>query len=197
MKSFFILILILPLKASAGFFEFGLTGSYRKSYIPSSNNTISASYDEARALNTSITYYFTEMTAIELSYTQGEATRFIDFDTTTSSTQHNYSLIGTDFVWTFAQRSDPFIPYVKIGGAYFIQKKVEISYYDKNSMTELPTPPIELQNTLVPSAGFGLKTRLTDRISFKVGIDAWTSGPVSQNSGKFDWAGKAGISWFL
>lgn len=197
MKWIGLVLLAIPTISYAGFFELGLSGSYRKSYIPSTSFGVSDSFDEAKAINTSVTYYFTEMTALEFSYTQGEAVRFIDFDTTSSTTRHNYSLFGLDCVWTFADRNDDFIPYVKLGGAYFVQKRVEISYYDKNSATTLPTTPIELQNTLVPSAGAGIKVRLTDRLSLKVGIDTWTSGPANQNSNKFDWAGKAGLSWFL
>lgn len=176
------------------YYEVGLSGNYRKTYLTELGTTERA-YDENAAYTASFAYYFREMTAIEFSYSQGKNTRFIPSSTITSTTTHRYSLFGVDLVFTFGKRSDTFIPYIKAGVAYFDKKSIDYEYVN-NGVPEAPQT-VEINSTVVPSAGFGMQFRLTQRLSFKAGLEFWTSGAINKDVKDFDWAARMGISWFL
>lgn len=176
------------------YYEIGLSGNYRKTFLTELGTTQRA-YDENAAYTASFAYYFREMTAIEFSYSQGKNTRFIPSSTITSTTTHRYSLIGVDLVFTFGKRSDTFIPYIKAGVAYFDKKSIDYEYVN-NGIPEQPQT-VEINSTVVPSAGFGMQFRLTQRLSFKAGLEFWTSGAINKDVKDFDWAARMGISWFL
>jgi len=177
------------------YFELGLSGNYRKTHLDEDNSTDRA-YDENSAWIGSIAYYFREMTAVELSYSQGKDKRYIPSSTITSTTTHNYDMWGADLVFTFGQRTDTFIPYIKGGIAYFSRKSIDYEYVD-NTSGVVTAAPVEMDDTVVPSAGVGMQLRLTQRFAFKVGVDVWTSGPIDKKVGDLDWAGRFGFSWFL
>lgn len=192
-----ILLLWLPSVGWAQYneyYEVGLSGNYRKTYLTELGTTERA-YDENAAYTASFAYYFREMTAIEFSYSQGKNTRFIPSSTITSTTTHRYSLFGVDLVFTFGKRSDTFIPYIKAGVAYFDKKSIDYEYVN-NGVPEAPQT-VEINSTVVPSAGFGMQFRLTQRLSFKAGLEFWTSGAINKDVKDFDWAARMGISWFL
>jgi len=64
----FIIILLISLpQAFAGIFEISGTANYRRSQINDLN------YQESQSVTASVSYYFMEMSALELSYTQGTA----------------------------------------------------------------------------------------------------------------------------
>jgi hypothetical protein len=176
------------------YYEIGLSGNYRKTYLTELGTTERA-YDENAAYTASLAYYFREMTAIEFSYSQGKNTRFIPSSNITSKTTHRYSLFGADLVFTFGKRSDTFIPYIKAGVAYFDKKSIDYEYTN-NGIPEAPQT-VEINSTVVPSAGFGMQFRLTQRLSFKAGLEFWTSGAINKDVEDFDWAARMGISWFL
>ena len=176
------------------YYEIGLSGNYRKTFLTELGTTQRA-YDENAAYTATFAYYFREMTAIEFSYSQGKNTRFIPSSTITSTTTHRYSLIGVDLVFTFGKRSDTFIPYIKAGVAYFDKKSIDYEYVN-NGIPEQPQT-VEINSTVVPSAGFGMQFRLTQRLSFKAGLEFWTSGAINKDVKDFDWAARMGIPWFL
>ena len=176
------------------YFEVGLSGNYRKVYLTELGSTARA-YDENSAYTASFAYYFREMTALEFSYSQGKNTRYIPSSTITSTTTHRYNLFGTDLVFTFGKRTDQFIPYIKAGVAYFDKKSIDYQYIENGVV--LPSEPVEIDSVVVPSAGFGMQIRLTQRIAFKAGLEFWTSGAISKSIEDFDWAARMGISWFL
>jgi hypothetical protein len=178
------------------FFELGFSGNYRKVYLTEDNSSERA-YDENAAYIASIAYYFREMTAIELSYSEGKNKRYIPSSTITSTTTHRYDMTGLDLVFTFGKRTDTFIPYIKAGAAYFNRKSIEYVYVDNTNNSVLPSTPVEMNSTMVPSAGFGMQVRLTQRLALKTGIDLWTSGPINKSIKDFDWAARLGVSWFL
>lgn len=178
------------------YFELGISGNYRKVYL-SDDNSSDRAYDENSAYVASAAYYFREMTALEISYSQGKNKRFIPSPTITSTTTHRYDMLGADLIFTFGKRGDLFIPYVKAGVAYFDRKSIEYVYVDNLTGTVLPSSPVEMDSTVVPSAGLGVQIRMTQRLAFKAGIDIWTSGPINKNVDDFDWAARLGVSWFL
>lgn len=188
----FLLTFLCCSSSYAGYFELGLSGNYRKIYLPS--DTKQEAFDETQALTMSLAYYFLEMTAIEFGLTKGNSERFIPGSTADVRTTYTYSLVGSDFIFTFAQRTEPFIPYVKVGVGYFIEKEVAYEYDTHSGAPQITTVP--LRNTLVPSAGLGFRTRITNTLALKIGLEAWSSDALA-NRPKVDWAGKAGVSWFF
>ncbi|MEM7646774.1 MAG: outer membrane beta-barrel protein, partial [Pseudomonadota bacterium] len=144
----------------------------------------------------SLAYYFAEMAAMELNYTKGQSERFVPSTAVDSRTLYDFSLIGLDLVLTFADRKDPFIPYIKMGLGYFAEKEVTYEFTDNGTGTVTIDRAQLDDNTFVPSVGFGLKIRLTKTMAFKFGIEAWTSDSLDTDP-RWDWAGRAGISWFF
>ncbi len=166
--------------------EVGATANYRKSVITEDN------YQESESYTGSISYYFWEMSALELSYTRG-AQRVVlkpsaqEAKFTITST---FYMAGADLVFTLGSRESAFQPYVKIGGAY-IEKEI-VREVEGGATTEIPG-----EFGVVPSAGLGFKIRLTKALSLKVGADAWTSPIKKGEDTTYDYAGRAGFSWFL
>lgn len=182
--------LITPLIAEAGYIEIGASGSYRRSNI-----AIDA-YDESVSLTGSFSYYLNDASAIEVSYTDGRNKRAISENSENGHLTHLfYKTAGLDFVYTFGDRSATLRPYVKAGVNYILTKRIvdQIrtggTYWEANVVEDSPG--------MVPSAGFGFKLGLTERVSLKVGVDAWTSRPTSEEPRTIDYFGRAGLSWFF
>lgn len=176
--------------------ELGLSGNYRRTFLADSDTTQSAT-DEAQAYTFSIAYYLREMTALEFSFTSGESERSIPSTTISSITKHTYNLLGADLVFTFGKREERFVPYIKAGLGYFINKRITYTYINHTTPSQSEERPVELDPTVVPSVGFGMRTLITKSFAIKAGIEIWTSGPVSKSLDEFDWAARIGLSWFL
>ena len=125
-----------------------------------------------------------------LYLSSGKSERFVPSQIADSRTTYDYSLIGLDLILTFADRQAPFVPYLKGGIAYFYQKEVTYEFTGQAPDT------VTLPQTFVPSVGFGLKIRLTQTMALKVGMEAWTSA-LENNSERWDYAGRGGVSWFF
>jgi outer membrane protein W len=176
--------------AHAGFIEIGGSGSYRRS------NIAADTVDESKSISGSLSYYFSEASALELSYTEGTNRRDIAKDSPTAHLTHlYYSSIGLDFVYTFGSRESGFRPYVKAGGNYFLKKRV-VDQQKQNGIWGDATV-IETEPALVPTAGLGFKLGLTEQLSLKAGVDAWSSQPLDQEPFLIDFAGRAGLSWLF
>ncbi|MEQ1878412.1 MAG: OmpA family protein [Bdellovibrionia bacterium] len=171
------------LPAYSGYVEVSATGSYR-------NSTVNDyTYSRTQAVTASIAYYFWEMSAFEISYTDSLSRSF--GRTAISGTDYvetsRVKLAGGDFVLSFAGRQSSFRPYIKIGGAN--QTKTWI--YEEG-----------LVNTRVDSdgfsatGGFGFKFLLTEAFALKAGVDAWTN-PLSEEKRIIDYAANAGVSWMF
>lgn len=178
-------ILLLSTTAQAGYLELGSSANYRRSTIDSEN------FQESISYTGSISYYFLESSALELSYTSGYSKIVVTPGdiTTQYVTETDFSLTGLDLVFSVGGREDLFQPYLKIGGAY-IQKKIyrQLNGFSKDKIGE--------QSGTVPSAGLGFKIKLSKTFSIKVGVDTWTS-PLDEEPVTVDYAGRAGFSWFL
>lgn len=172
--------------------ELGLSGNYRKINLPTASGE--GAFDQTQSYTGSVAYYFYEMAAIELNYTRGESVRFVPSDVANVRTTHFFSLIGTDLIFTFAKRKDRLVPFLKLGVGYFLEKEVSYEYDDGVGSPLVDV--VRLENTLVPSFGGGMRLRLTDRLSMKLGLELWTSDALAKRP-QLDWAGKAGISLFL
>lgn len=194
MKSLLLCLFLFPSVAMAGYYELGFAGNYRKLYLPSESTR--ESFDSTISYTASFAYYFAEMAAAELNYTKGQSERFVPGQTADSRTTYDFSLVGLDLIFTFAERKDPFIPYLKAGIAYFAEKDVTYDFTDSTTGAPLDSATVPLDRTFVPSLGFGLKIRLTQTLAFKIGMEAWTSDSIDRDP-RWDIAGRAGISWFL
>ncbi len=182
-----------PLVSFAGYFEIGFSGNYRKLYLPS--DTTRESFDSTVSYTGSLAYYFAEMAALELSFTKGQSERFIPSPSADSRTIYDFNLIGLDMVFTLADRKDTFVPYVKAGAAYFAKKDVTYEFTN-NSNGTVESDTVEFPETWVPSLGLGFKVRITEYMSFRLGMETWTSDSLDKDP-RWDIAGRAGISYFL
>jgi len=172
--------------ASAGFFEIGGSLNYRYSgydkdnYIESLTRTISGSY------------YFWEMCAWELNYTNGgskQVTKGAGVTDPKTTVQDDIEMTSMDLVLSFAARQDPFRPYVKFGAGYLSKERYRKINND-------PREKISEQHGIVPSAGVGLSINFTKEFSIKLGVDAWTS-PMEVKPIVIDYAGRGGISYIF
>ncbi|MES2856113.1 MAG: outer membrane beta-barrel protein [Bdellovibrionota bacterium] len=195
-RSFLITLLCLAgvSSANAGIFEIGASGTYRRSNIDQN------SYDESKSLTGSVSYYFSEASAIELSYTDGSNKREIKSSNEAATVQKQttsltYRSVGLDLVFTLGSKEATLRPYVKAGAQYIFEKR----YVDQSFTSSGPQTAsvVEDPAALVPSAGIGMTLRLSETLSFKFGIDAWTSRSVNVKPITIDYAGRAGISWLI
>lgn len=182
---------LAPSFARAGFVEIGASGSYRRSNIDVD------AYDESKSLTGSLSYYFDESSALELSYTDGTNKRAIGEGKPNGHvTTMYYSLIGLDFVYTIGEREATFRPYVKAGANYIVEKRIVDQYRD-SSGNLFPATIIEDEPALVPSAGIGAKVSLTKNLSLKFGVDGWYSRPVGKDPVTIDYAARVGLSFMF
>jgi hypothetical protein len=175
--------------AEAGYVEIGASGTYRRS------NFNPNSYDDSFALSGSVSYLFSEMSALEFSYTDGFSKQFVSSNglgtdqTTTVHTQ----LIDLDFVLTLGEKDAVLRPYIKAGMGYLLKKRLV--------ETTQGFHPVVIDNEpqgFIPSAGAGFRIAITENLSFKVGIDTWNSDPLGHgDTGTFDVAARAGLSWLF
>ena len=188
-----VLVLLTTSLAQAGFFELGVSTNYRRINLPRDGSD--SAFDESYAFTASGSYYFAEMAALQLSLTKGQSERFVPSANATSvRTTHNYSIAGLDLILTFAKRNEPFVPYIKFGVAYFLDKYIDYEFDDGTN--PISTDRVRLDSNFVPSFGFGLRVRLTQAMALRLGLEAWTSDSLGSDP-KFDIAGKAGISWLF
>lgn len=193
MKLLVFLVLIFPCFGFASYYELGFAGNYRKLYLPS--DTTRESFDATVSYTGSFAYYFAEMAAAEINYTKGQSERFVPSPSADSRTLYDFSLVGLDLILTFAERKDPFVPYLKLGVAHFLNKDVTYEFTN-NVDSSVTSDSADLGTAIVPSLGFGMKFRITQTIAIKLGMEAWTSDAIDKDP-QWDWAGRAGISWFL
>ena len=164
---FTLFITIFGLPAYSGIMELGGSLSYRSSHFDAEN------YKTSFSVTTTVSYYFWEMSAIELSYTNGlEKMRLKEGTAQAYTLLTGFEMMGADFVFTFAGRESSFQPYIKLGAAN-ISKEVyrEVEGNAKTKISET--------SGLVPSAGIGFKIKLSKTFSIKIGIDAWISNDES------------------
>lgn len=177
----------------AGFVEIGASVNYRRNSIDENN------YSETTSYTGSVSYYFWERSALEMSYTSGLgklSTKADGVDSIQRIQIAQFSMTSADIVLSLAGREDPFQPYFKFGAGY-----VDKNIFLEDELTGRVL--IKTQSGVVPSAGVGLKILLTKSLSIKLGLDAWTSPPDDTNSdgsdrkNTIDYAGRAGLSWMF
>lgn len=177
--------------AQAGFIEVGASGTYRK------QNVGEDIFSESYSITGSLSYLFNEMSAIELSYTEGYGRTVVGTTTTSGATKELVStatMASLDFVYTFGEKNAVLRPYLKAGAGYLLKKEITEVIYGG-----FPNRTYQEDTGVVPSAGVGFRLGLTQTLSLKVGVDGWSSQPIGKENrnSKIDYAGRAGISWLF
>lgn len=182
------LLLLTATTASALVTEVGLNYSRKKNSLNSEN------YSDAESVTGSLSFYFWERLALELSYTDASGVRreriasganSIDLISTLST-----KVYGMDLIWVLADRKALFQPYIK-GGAARLERRSEVKDYNLNL-----TYALEPDVALVPSYGVGFKVALTQTFGLKFSYDAWKT-PLGGGSYSNDDSLRAGITWML
>lgn len=163
--------------------EIGASYSYSKKTFNSTN------YYQQDSKSLSASLYFLEKFALEFSYTD-QFYESQEADTNSTRTvQQSSKIYGTDLIFVLTDQRNSFQPYIKAGGAYIIKKK-QIKYVNVDVID------ITTKDGLAPSYGVGLKYKITEKFSVKIGYDIWST-PLDDGSKTDDASFKAGISWYL
>lgn len=180
-----LMLLILPLSTYAMFTEMGLTYGRKKTSFDANNN-----YD-SESTTGSISFYFAEKLALELSYTEAigiQKQQGSSVDTPRTIYQKT-QIIGADLIIVFADKKALFQPYIK-GGAAQISRRQEIK--DGN----FPTQTLEPDVAVAPSYGLGLKVALTETFGLKASYSVWQT-PIGGGAKTNDDAVSAGMTWIF
>lgn len=184
------LILFVSSVAQAGFIEIGASGNYKK--VNLSDDVT----DQAVAMTGSLSYIIGPMSAIELSYTNGQQKTVVNYPSlgTNDTTTIKYSMLGLDFILTLGAQDAILRPYVKAGVGYIINKsRTTVNSFNPSASST----DSEGSKSLVPSGGAGFRLKLSDQLSLKAGIDAWTSKSVNAENVKVDFSSRVGLSWMF
>lgn len=167
--------------------EISASYSTRNSSIDENN------YTENRSWTGSFAWYFFDLSALELSYTKGQAKQSLKALSDPFSTVYyaEFEMSGADLVITLAKKDSFFQPFIR-GGVASLKKKFYKEDTQTGQITEFGTPVSDV----VPSYGAGLKIRITATFSIKGSYERWRSGSVD-NKEIWDDAIKGGISWMF
>ncbi len=182
------LSVFVSLPAYAGFIELSASGNYRRTNIADDVK------DENFAATGSFAYLFDAQSALELSYTRGEQRSEVGASSGNAQIiLVNYAMAGLDFIYTLGDENSALRPYIKLGGMYIIEKERQTYYVFNPGQRVYATE----EPALVPSAGLGARLKISQHISLKMGIDAWTSKSVSKENVKIDHSSRVGLSWMF
>lgn len=179
------IFIFLSTSASAFYSELGLSYG-RKTTSFDENNSF-----DSESITGSISLYFLERMALELSYTDAKGLRqekASASDAQRTTTQKS-QIMGADLILTFAERKALFQPYIKGGGA-------QISRYQQVKIEGQDTYTIEPEIATVPSYGAGLKIQMTETFGVKLSYDVWKT-PIGGGLQTDDSSIRAGITWVL
>lgn len=178
-----LLPLLTAFTAQALTTELGVNYSYSKKTFNATN------YYQSDSKSASVSFYFLEKLALELSYTDQFYESQEADSNSTRIVQQSTQISGADLIFVLTDQRNTFQPYVK-GGAAYIAKKKQVKY-ENADVIDIPT-----KNGIAPSYGVGLKFKITEKFSIKVGYDVWNT-PLDDGTKTDDTAFKAGVTWFL
>jgi hypothetical protein len=168
--------------------EIGLSFNRKRTSFDANN------YLDSESLTGSVSLYFFERLALEMSYTSATGVReeklvsngvTISQQTVVQTTQ----VYGADLIWVLADRKEFFQPYVK-GGFARIQRVQQVKVNSLNTYT------LEPDIAIVPSWGLGCKLALTPQFGIKLSYDAWKT-PLGEGAFSNDDAVRAGVTWMF
>lgn len=179
----FIISILTSFQSQALMTEVSAAYSYSKKTFNATN------YYQSDSKSASASLYFLERFALELSYTDQFYESQESDTNSTRTVQQSTKIYGTDLIYVITDQRSPFQPYVKAGGAY-IAKKKQVKYINAD-VIDIPT-----KDGFAPSYGVGLKYKITEKFSIKLGYDVWAT-PLDDGTKTDDTSFKAGVSWFL
>lgn len=191
-KLFFILsFCLVSLKSQAMLTELGVSYAEKKTYFDINN------YNNMASITGSISFYFMEKLAIELSYTDASILREESIYNGTGlqqqTTLQKVLVYGSDLIVMLADRKAVVQPYVK-GGISQVKKTLTTK---SSEVLVYETSPI---NSISPSYGAGIKISLTEAFGIKLSYDAWRTESKDSNGNKStieDTSIRAGLTWIL
>lgn len=185
MKCLFLFILLFSTSAWALNYELGV------SYAKKRNSFDKQNYFETESTTGSMSLYFSEMVALEMSYTEGKANRFEKPPTGNSiQTYQKTTVVGADLILVLAPRKFFMQPYIKGGAAQL--KRSQIVYERAINRVEA----LDIETAVVPSYGAGIKFSVVDGLSLRISYDVWRT-PVGGGVVTDDSQLRAGLSWML
>jgi outer membrane protein W len=186
-SSLFFLIIVLNQSAQAMYTEIGLNYMYKKSFIDSTNNI------EQQGTTGSVSLYFWDQVAIEISYTNAllvkKEQELSASSVSIRTTSQVSDIYGLDLIYVIGDRKAAFSPYVKAGVGYIV----------KNQTTQIDNNPpwtVGPYTGFAPSYGCGLKIMISEALALKMGYDV-VQTPIDGNNKAQDINGRAGLSWIF
>lgn len=177
------LFLTAPSFSQAMYAEMGLSYGRKKTTFDANNNY------ESESITGSMSLYFAEQIALELSYTEatGIAKQQPTPDTTPRVIYQKTQIFGSDLILILAGRQSMFQPFIK-GGMAYLARRQEVK--DGTMKTEV----LPVDEAYVPSYGFGLKIDLTASFGVKAAYSIWQT-PIGGGAKTNDDAITAGMTW--
>lgn len=178
-------VLSTAIPAHAIFTELGLSYG-RKTTTFDENNSF-----DSESVTGSLSLYFLERMALELSYTDALGLRKekASLSDPARTTTQKSQIIGADLILTFAEKKSLFQPYIKGGGAQ-ISRYQEVKIEGQNTFT------IQPETATVPSYGAGLKIQFSETFGIKFSYDVWKT-PIGGGLQTDDSSMRAGVTWVL
>lgn len=165
--------------------ELGVNYGYRTTYFSENNS------EKAESASASVSMYFWETIALELSYTKQVVNREEKFGTVDSEVRRIFQTTqyyGGDLILILSDKKSLFQPYIKGGLSYFT-KELELK---TGSMSTQVMPK---EDGSAPSYGVGLKIAISEAMNIKLSYDTWTTNITDVD--KKDTFFKAGLTWML
>lgn len=180
-----VLVSLASFTAKAMYTELGAQYGFKTQTYDQNNS------NKTESFTGSVSLYFWERIALELSYT--DATTIVESKAFTADprrvTKQRSQILGADLIFVLAEKTALFQPYIK-GGVAQINRQQTVQIEGQDTYTNDP------EKALAPSYGVGLKIALTDSFNLKFSYDAWKT-PVGNDTSTDDSAFRAGISWIL
>jgi hypothetical protein len=178
-------ICLFSFTAHAFYVELGASYGYKTQTYDENNN------NKSESMTGSMSLYFWEKIALELSYT--DATAIVEAKAFSSDPQRTIEqktqVVGSDLIFTLAEKKALFQPYLK-GGIAQISRSQKTKIEGQDSYSNIP------ESAMAPSYGMGMKIALTETFGIKLSYDAWKT-PINSSLQTDDSAFKAGFTWIL
>lgn len=187
-----IILLLISTKSFAFLTELSLSYAQKKTYFNNLN------YNNTESTTGSVSFYFMEKLAVELSYTDASVLREETiYNGNNGFTQvislQKIAVYGSDLIVMLSDKKSVLQPYVKVGVA-----QIKKTLTTKNSdVFVYPSDPI---NSTSPSYGAGLKIALTEAFGIKLSYEAWRTESKDSTGNKStveDNSIRAGVTWIL
>jgi len=146
-------------------------------------------FSETESITGSLSFYFLEKLAIEMSYTEAIGVRQEFVLGNKQLTYQKTTVVGGDLIVILMDKTNVIQPYIK-GGAARITRKQEIKYASLDPII------VEPEIAFVPSYGAGLKIAIATGFGIKLSYDVWKT-PVGDGSTSDDTNIRAGLTFMF